>query len=175
MGSGKALRSDFLAHLSCLSPQCRSGRREGLRCQERIDTSRSGCLYHLTHRCHDRSFLCRFGVIRDRYRQLLRGAAKRFRVPLLNSWITSNHTHLPAEAPSSTAISGMMQKLEGEFAARVRLPTQEVGAGLWIVQESRSAYTPISGSKIGARSLRARTRQDGNRPIWGVLQPLGEG
>ncbi len=79
-------------------------------------TIQPGCLYHLTHRCHDRKFLLRFGTTRDRYRERLRAAVKEFRVPLLDYCLTSNHTHLLAEAPVPRAISRMMQKLEGEFA-----------------------------------------------------------
>jgi putative transposase len=76
----------------------------------------AGCLYHLTHRCHDRKFLFRFGVARTEYRKRLRQAVKQSGISLLAYSITSNHTHLLAEAPSPGAISRMMQKLEGEFA-----------------------------------------------------------
>lgn len=75
-----------------------------------------GCLYHLTHRCHDRKFLLRFGTVRSEYRKRLRRALQQYDVSLLAYCITSNHTHLLAESPDETAISRMMQKLEGEFA-----------------------------------------------------------
>lgn len=87
-----------------------------------------GCLYHLTHRCHDRKFLFRFAVTRSEYRRRLRSAVKEFRVSLLNYCLTSNHTHLLAEAPSKKAISGMMQKLEGEFAEWYNLRKRRNGA-----------------------------------------------
>ena len=76
----------------------------------------TGCLYHLTHRCHNRKFLFRFAVTRNQYRARLRDAVRQFRVNLLNYCITSNHTHLLAEARTPTVISHMMQKLEGDFA-----------------------------------------------------------
>ena len=76
----------------------------------------AGCLYHLTHRCHNRKFLFRFGVTRNEYRTRLRDAIRRFRVSLLNYSITCNHTHLLAEARTPTLLSHMMHKLEGEFA-----------------------------------------------------------
>jgi len=75
-----------------------------------------GHLYHLTHRCHNRQFLFKFGVTRTEYRQRLRLAAGRHKVSLLNYSITCNHTHLLAEAADTEAISSMMQQLEGEFA-----------------------------------------------------------
>lgn len=57
-----------------------------------------GCLYHLTHRCHDRRFLFRFGLGRTKYRNRLRQAASDFSVRLLAYCITSDHTHLLVEA-----------------------------------------------------------------------------
>jgi putative transposase len=71
---------------------------------------------HLTHRCHDRSFLLRFARDRSEYRERLRQASKEFAVSLLNYCITSNHTHQIAVETSSGGISSMMQKLEGGFA-----------------------------------------------------------
>ena len=87
-----------------------------------------GCLYHLTHRCHDRKFLFRFGVVRTEYRKRLRRALNQFEVSLLAYCITSNHTHLLAEAPNETALSRMMQKLEGEFAEWYNLRKRRTGA-----------------------------------------------
>ena len=76
-----------------------------------------GQVCHLTHRCHNRSFLLRFAAYRNEYRRRLRSAAEQFRVPLLDYCITSNHTHLLTAAPNRPAIGRFMQKLEGEFAA----------------------------------------------------------
>ena len=75
-----------------------------------------GYLYHLTHRCHNRSFLLRFAVDRSAYCQRLRIAAKKFRISLLNYAITSNHTHLLVTSRQTRSISRFMQKLEGQFA-----------------------------------------------------------
>lgn len=76
----------------------------------------TGCLYHLTHRCHDRQFLFRFALVRNEYRNRLREALKTFNISTLAYCVTSNHTHLLVEARTPRAISRMMQKLEGEFA-----------------------------------------------------------
>jgi len=75
-----------------------------------------GCSYHVTHRCHNRSFLLRFAMDRNEYRERLRQAKKEFNVSLLGYCITSNHTHLLVNAETTEALSDMMQKLEGEFA-----------------------------------------------------------
>ena len=45
----------------------------------------AGCIYHLTHRCHDRSFLFRFAKDRTEYCRRLRLAVKEFGVSLLGS------------------------------------------------------------------------------------------
>ena len=75
-----------------------------------------GMIYHLTHRCHDRSFLLRFARDRCEYRERLRQASKQFDVSLLDYCLTSNHTHDIAMESWPGGISRMMQKLEGEFA-----------------------------------------------------------
>ena len=75
-----------------------------------------GSLYHLTHRCHNRQFLFKFGVTRTEYRNRLRLATRKHKVLVLNYCITSNHTHMLVESPDSEAISTMMQQLEGDFA-----------------------------------------------------------
>ncbi len=75
-----------------------------------------GMICHLTHRCHDRSFLFRFARDRSEYRERLRLASGEFGVTLLNYCVTSNHTHGIAIESASGGISAMMQKLEGDFA-----------------------------------------------------------
>jgi len=76
-----------------------------------------GAAYHLTHRCHDRQFLFRSATDRDGYRQLLRQHLKKSPVSLLTYTITSNHVHLLVTAESADAIAGLMQRVQGEFAA----------------------------------------------------------
>ena len=71
------------------------------------------CLYHLTHRCHDRRFLFRFARDRSEYRKRLRASLKQSPVSLLAYCVTSNHTHLLVEAGAPAGISSMMQRLEG--------------------------------------------------------------
>jgi putative transposase len=75
-----------------------------------------GMICHLTHRCHNRSFLFRFACDRSEYRERLRLASRQFGVSLLNYCLTSNHTHNIALESKPGGISRMMQKLEGDFA-----------------------------------------------------------
>jgi len=84
--------------------------------------------YHVTHRCHNRSFLLRFARDREEYRRRLREALGQFGVKLLTYCITSNHTHLLLDAESTAELSGLMQKLEGEFAEYYNLRKRRSGA-----------------------------------------------
>ncbi len=101
-----------------------------------------GCLYHLTHRCHDRQFLFRFAKDRREYRNRLRTSLAGSAVSLLAYCITSNHTHLLVEAGSTDGISRMMQKLEGEFAEWYNWRKHRSGA-FW---EDRFHCTMIEGN-----------------------------
>lgn len=74
-------------------------------------------VYHLTHRCHNGSFLLRFNTIRIEYRRRLWQAVRRFRIIMLNYCITSNHTHLLLKVRQKARISTFMRHLEGEFAS----------------------------------------------------------
>ncbi len=87
-----------------------------------------GMICHLTHRCHNRSFLFKFGRDRSAYRKALRLASKEFKVSLLNFSITSNHTHQLAIEEQEGGISRMMQKLEGCFAGYYNRRKRHSGA-----------------------------------------------
>jgi putative transposase len=87
-----------------------------------------GCVYHLTHRCHDRRFLFRFARDRTEYRRRLRDALGAYDLALLNYCITSNHTHLLVCARMPDSVSRFMQKLEGEFAEYYNLRKRRSGA-----------------------------------------------
>jgi putative transposase len=87
-----------------------------------------GMICHLTHRCHDRSFLFKFACDRSAYREALRLASKEFRVSLLNFSITSNHIHQLAFEAEEGSISRMMQKIEGAFASAYNRRKHRSGA-----------------------------------------------
>jgi len=54
----------------------------------------SGYAWHLTHRCHKREFLLKFGKDKQRWMHWLFEAKKRFHLCILNFTVTSNHVHL---------------------------------------------------------------------------------
>lgn len=53
-----------------------------------------GRIWHITHRCHERTFLLKFVRDRRRYLRWLFEAKKRFGLCILDYAITSNHIHL---------------------------------------------------------------------------------
>ena len=87
-----------------------------------------GYAYHVTHRCHNRSFLFSFVKDRKEYRDRLRIALTEFNVSLMTYCITSNHTHLLIRADVPETISKLMQKLEGEFADFYNIRKKRSGA-----------------------------------------------
>lgn len=52
------------------------------------------CIWHITHRCHNRDFLLKFKRDRERYLQWLYYVKKKYKLIILNYSITSNHIHL---------------------------------------------------------------------------------
>ena len=97
---------------------------------------------HLTHRCHNGSFLFRFARDRTEYRKRLRAAAGQFKLSVLTYCITSNHVHLLLVASSVETISQFMQKLEVERSAQDR----------WTVRENRDAYNPFWTPEIASNA-----------------------
>lgn len=87
-----------------------------------------GQIYHITHRCHDRAFLLKFGIDRDGYRAWLREGLRRHRVSLLNYCITSNHVHLILHSESAEEVARLMQLVEGCVAQDYNLRKGRSGA-----------------------------------------------
>ena len=55
-------------------------------------------IFHLTHRCHNRTFLLKFARDRDAYRAKLREHLHQFHMVLLDYCLTSNHVHVLVDA-----------------------------------------------------------------------------
>jgi putative transposase len=87
-------------------------------------------IYHVTHRCHNRSFLFKFAKDRDGYRSMLRDRLGRFPVSCLGYCITSNHTHLllKVEGIAEQVLGRFMQTLEGDFAQYYNIRKRRKGA-----------------------------------------------
>ena len=75
-----------------------------------------GGIFHVTHRCHNRSFLLKFARDRDAYRVKLRKRLERFDVALLDYCLTSNHVHLLVDARERLVVGGLMCSVAGEFS-----------------------------------------------------------
>ena len=101
-----------------------------------------GQIYHLTHRCHDRKFLLRFGRDRDAYLFWLREALRRYGVTLLGYGVTCNHVHLVVHGTTAEAVSErswqdpLSKSTAGDFTnyqgARQVRHTQRVGQFPWV-------------------------------------------
>src|SRR3974390_140837 len=87
-----------------------------------------GCIYHLTHRCHDRKFLLRFAKDRNGYRRRLRQAVLSTQICLLSYIITSNHVHLVVWTEKPDQIASLMQEAAGQFARDYNRRQQRSGA-----------------------------------------------
>lgn len=74
------------------------------------------CVYHITHRCHGRSFLLKFAKDRRAYLKRLREAAHRYPVDVLSYMVTANHVHLLLWAERASAVSAAMHFVQGSFA-----------------------------------------------------------
>jgi putative transposase len=72
-----------------------------------------GHVWHLTHRCHRRQFLLRFGRDRRRWIWWLYQARLRHRLCVLNYVVTSNHIHLVVRDQGRGEVAATMQLLEG--------------------------------------------------------------
>ena len=105
-----------------------------------------GQIYHVTHRCHNRSFLLKYARDRNTYRAMLRDRLNRFPISVLGYCLTSDHTHLLLKVNGSDpdALGLFMQSLEGDFAQVFNLRKERVGA-FWsdryhAVMVERGAY-----------------------------------
>jgi putative transposase len=73
----------------------------------------SGYVWHITHRCHQRQFLLKFGRDRCRYLHWLFKAKKRFGLCVLDYMVTSNHIHLLVKDTGQDVIAQSMQREKG--------------------------------------------------------------
>ena len=87
-----------------------------------------GRIYHITHRCHNRDWLLKFGKDRDAYRRWLRDGVSRFKISILGYCLTSNHIHLMMYAWTAESISQFMQLVQGSFAQDYNLGKSRKGA-----------------------------------------------
>lgn len=113
----------------------------------------SGHAWHITHRCHKREFLLKFGRDRRRWLQWLFEAKKRYHLCLLNYMVTSNHIHLLVmDAGKREAIPRSMQLLAGRTGQEYNQRKKRKGA-FW---EDRYHATAVETNEHLVRCI----------PIW---------
>ena len=87
-----------------------------------------GHVWHITHRCHQREFLLKFGRDRQRWRYWLFEARKRFGLSVFNYVVTSNHVHLLVVDRGQGEIARSMQLIAGRTAQEYNQRKQRRGA-----------------------------------------------
>lgn len=100
-----------------------------------------GQFWHITHRCHEKTFLLKFARDRRRYRHWLFEARKRFGLCILNYVVTSNHIHLLVKDTGTNVIAQSLQLIAGCTAQEYNRRKQRQGA-FW---EDRYHATAIEG------------------------------
>jgi putative transposase len=72
-----------------------------------------GYVWHITHRCHRKSFLLKFARDRQSYLRWVFEAKKRFGLSVLNYIVTCNHVHLLVRDSGPRVIADSMQLIAG--------------------------------------------------------------
>ena len=122
-----------------------------------------GQVWHITHRCHERSFLLKFVRDRKRWRHWLFEARRRYNLSVLNYIATSNHIHLLCADRGTGEISRSMQLIAGRVAQEYNGRKNRTGA-FWedryhatAVQTDRHfvrCFTYIDLNMVRARAVR---------------------
>ena len=125
-------------------------------------------IWHLTHRCHKREFLLKFGRDRNRWRSWLFEARKRYGLSILNYVVTSNHIHLLVFAGEDRhTIPLSLQLLAGRTGQQFNCRKSRQGA-FW---EDRYHATAIEN---GEHLNRCMTYIDMNMVRAGVVNHPGD-
>ena len=101
-----------------------------------------GHVWHITHRCHQKSFLLKFSKDRKRWVHWLFESRKRYGLSVLNYMITANHIHLLVVDQGNSEIPPSMQLIAGRVAQEYNKRKNRKGA-FW---EDRYHATAV-GSK----------------------------
>lgn len=87
-----------------------------------------GLIWHITHRCHRRSFLLKFARDRRRWRHWLFEATRRYGLSVLNYIATSNHVHLLIADQGKKEAAASMQLVAGRTAQEYNKRKKRQGA-----------------------------------------------
>ncbi len=125
-------------------------------------------IWHITHRCHKREFLLKFGRDRSCWFQLLLEAKKRYKLLILNYTVTSNHIHLLVTDDSvQNIIPKSIQLIAGRTGQEYNQRKKRKGA-YW---EDRYHATAID---TGEHLLRCIVYIDLNMPRTGKVNHPSE-
>ena len=127
----------------------------------------SGNVWRITHRCHKKEFLLKFGRDRDRWRYWLYESRKRYGLCVLDYIITSNHIHLLVLDRGKGEIAASMQLIAGRVAQEYNRRKQRCGA-FW---EDRYHATAV---EKGAHLARCIAYIDLNMVRAGAVRQPGE-
>lgn len=109
-----------------------------------------GQIWHITHRCHKREFLLKFGKDRKEWTEWLHEAKLRYGLIVFNWVVTSNHIHLLLlDEIGREAIPKSMQLIAGRTAQRYNQRKNRKGA-FW---EDRYHATAIEAESHLLRCL----------------------
>ncbi len=108
-----------------------------------------GYVWHITHRCHEKSFLLKFSKDRRRWRHWLFEAKRRYRLSVLNYIATSNHVHLLVADRGAGEIPRSMQLIAGRTAQEFNNRKNRRGA-FW---EDRYHATAVQTDKHLAQCI----------------------
>jgi putative transposase len=108
-----------------------------------------GHLWHITHRCHERTFLLKFARDRRAWLGWLFEAKKRLGLCVLNYAVTSNHIHLLVKDGGGEVIARSMQLIAGRMGQQYNLRKKRQGA-FW---EDRYHATAVEGDEHLRRCL----------------------
>lgn len=122
-----------------------------------------GMVWHLTHRCHKKSFLLRFARDRRRWRHWLFEARRRYGLCVLNYIATSNHIHLLVADQGRREIAASMQLIASQTAQEYNRRKSRNGA-FW---EDRYHATAV---QTGDHLIRCLSYIDLNMVRAGVVQ-----
>jgi REP element-mobilizing transposase RayT len=75
-----------------------------------------GQVWHITHRCHERAFLLKFGRDRLHYLHWLLQAKNRFGLCVLDDSVTCNYIHPPVQDTAAEVIARSIQLTAGRTA-----------------------------------------------------------
>jgi putative transposase len=88
-----------------------------------------GYVYHITHRCHNRSFMLQLDWTKQRWLHWLVEAKSRYQITILNYAITGNHIHLlVAAVRDAENIAKSIQLIAGRTAQEYNISQGRLGA-----------------------------------------------